>query len=94
MYEYISEITSLVDALAFADDNTSNDMVLYTLAILGEDFESLVQNVTSRESDITFLQLQAMLPNLEIRKERIATKTPNPTMNAVTTRGNKKKTNV
>lgn len=60
--EYVSEITKLVDALTLASDKTSNnDIVLFALAGPKEDYDTFVQNVMTKESDVTFMQLQSML---------------------------------
>lgn len=68
--EYIFEITELVDTLTLAIDKTSDsDIVLYVLASLGEDYDAFVQNMGTRESEITFTQLQG---HKEEKKARTA----------------------
>lgn len=58
------EITELIDTLAKVGNKTSNsDIVLYALAGLREDYDAFVQNIATRESEVTFLLLQAMLSN-------------------------------
>lgn len=53
------------------------------MAGLGNKYESLVQNVTSRDDRVTYWKLKVMLTDLEIRQQRI--KQPNPlSMNMVT----------
>lgn len=87
--EYISEITGIINFLSIAGDQTSeNDIVLYTLAGLGGDFEALAQNITTRDSDVNFIQLQSMLTHIEICQQRNASTQIKPvvmTVNVVST---------
>lgn len=84
MAEYISDITELVNALA-GEKTSNNDIVLFALAGLGEDYDTFVQNVTTRESDVTFTQLQSMLLEWEIHAERNTVAMPLLTGNVVLT---------
>lgn len=60
--EHLAEVKSMVNALSIAGDKTEDrDVVLFTMAGLGDEYDTFVQNVASRENDITFVQLQGRL---------------------------------
>lgn len=83
--EYVAKITGLVDSLSVACDKFSdNDVALFILGGLGDEFEAFVQNDTIRENEVSFVQVQAMLVDLEICQERLATKTPSMVVSAAT----------
>lgn len=77
MTEYLLEINTTLETLAVArKKNTDADLVLLMLAGLGEKYESLIQNVTSRSDKVTYKMLQVMLTDLEIRKHQMNVKNP------------------
>lgn len=60
---------AIVDALAnLGDDINDEDLVMYTLSRLGDEYEQFVKNITSRDSDATFEALQTMLSDQEMRQ--------------------------
>lgn len=71
--EYIPKINNLLEALIVAGEKM-NDVdvvvVLLVLAGLGDDFESLIQNVTSRRDEVTYKELKSMLVDIEVRRAR------------------------
>lgn len=64
--KYVVEETEILDPLVIADEKT------FEFDKVGEEFEHFVQSVTMREGDVSFVQLQMMLGDLEIRQKHIA----------------------
>jgi len=46
-----------------------SDLVLLVLAGLGDDYEALIQNVTSRREDVTYREIKAMFVGQRIDKK-------------------------
>lgn len=60
--DYLTEVSEIANQLATTDDITpERDLVLYALGGLGEEYEAFVQNVTTSETEISFVHMQAML---------------------------------
>lgn len=56
--ECIDEAKDLVDALAIVGEKSEeSDSFLCVLSGIGDEFESFIQNVTTRENDVSFVQL-------------------------------------
>lgn len=75
--EYISEINQLLEGLSVAGKKMEDsDLVLLILAGLDDEYEALIQNVTSRREDVTYRELKAMFMDIEIRKGRSKANNP------------------
>lgn len=70
--EYVLKMRALAYALMAAGQNIlDDDLILYILGGLGTDYESVVVNLTSRES-LTLQEVQFMLQNQEMRLEQLS----------------------
>lgn len=59
MNEYLTEVSHTVKALTIVGSVTAErDVVIYTLAGLGEDYELFIQNETTREKEVSFIENQ------------------------------------
>lgn len=68
------------------------DVVLLVLAGLGDDFEALIQHVTSRRDEVTYRELKGMLTDIEVRRGRTNVVSPlsvNMVESEKTTKGGK-----
>ncbi|KAK0578823.1 hypothetical protein LWI29_016663 [Acer saccharum] len=54
---------------------TEEDLVLYLLAGMGSDYDSVVVNVTARTDNLTLHEVYALLLNHESRMEQLAAAT-------------------
>lgn len=62
---------SIADEISTTGDVTSErDLIIYTFSGLGEEYEAFVQTVTTRETKLTFVQIQAMLSDIEVRQQK------------------------
>lgn len=72
--DFIMEIAGISDQLAVAGDGaTDRELVMCALSGLDEDYDSFIQNITSKEVPISYPKLVAMVSDLEVRqKNRMA----------------------
>ncbi|XP_047310776.1 uncharacterized protein LOC124914304 [Impatiens glandulifera] len=77
MAEYLQKIKSIIDSLAGAEQNISQqDFIIYALGGLGPEYESLTIAVTTRTDPIAIEDLQGMLLTHEIRLESLHSNSP------------------
>ena len=75
--DYIAEINNLVEALCIAGKKIEDeDLVLLVVAGLGDEYESLIQNITVRRDTITYKEVKSMFMDVEVRKSRSNIKNP------------------
>ena len=73
--DYLLKMKSLATSLVIAGQQISNDeLILYIRGGLGPEFESMIVNLTSRES-VTLQEVQYMLQTHEMRLESLNTTT-------------------
>lgn len=59
MSEYLLVIVGIVDALANLGDVIGDeDLIMYALGGLGDEYEQFIQNVTSCDTEVSFEALQ------------------------------------
>uniref|UniRef100_A0A803Q8Y1 CCHC-type domain-containing protein n=1 Tax=Cannabis sativa TaxID=3483 RepID=A0A803Q8Y1_CANSA len=74
--EYTLKMKSFPDALAAADQQISDDdLILYILGGLGQEYEAAIVNLTSRENPLSLQEVQFMLHSHELRLHQHTTET-------------------
>jgi len=69
--EYLSEVNAIIQALAVAGEKFEDtDLVILVLSGLDDEYEALVQNVTSRQDEVTYRMLKTMLMDNEVWQRR------------------------
>uniref|UniRef100_A0A803P6J6 CCHC-type domain-containing protein n=1 Tax=Cannabis sativa TaxID=3483 RepID=A0A803P6J6_CANSA len=71
--EYILKMKGYADSLAAAGQAISDeDLALYVLGGLGQEYESVVVNLTSRSELLTLQEIQFMLHSQEVRLQQLS----------------------
>uniref|UniRef100_A0A803NUX0 CCHC-type domain-containing protein n=1 Tax=Cannabis sativa TaxID=3483 RepID=A0A803NUX0_CANSA len=72
--DYFLKMKSYGDALAAAGQQLSDDdLILYILGGLGQEYEAVIVNITARENPLSLQEVQFMLHSLELRIQQQTT---------------------
>lgn len=63
--DYLVEFFEIVDSLAMAGDKMDRDITLYTLARLGDNYETFIQSFITQDYEALFVKL-TILSDVEI----------------------------